>query len=254
MKITFDRHLVNGAGGTDGAFTKSCVMEHVAMHEALLMGLVDLRDILAHKTDNPGCTASHITDAAIMVNDNSDEVERQRLLRLEPRLLRARRPPDPEKAVRVALRDLCWAVRSILDVECVGIAPFKPEDAESLVEKIEHWLATGEGWVNHSELDADTRDQPVVHPLTKVFHTILRGDFYGDVFGSSICDVIRVLCQQVPVAERQDLVLWLDDLLDVHDKSLVEEGCYDGALPGDPDLAGEWEAEFVAWAEKASGA
>ncbi len=196
------------AGSHNSPDQGGCVMEVVSM--------------LAKQpwTDSPTCTNEVITRAAQAVNDRLGDNERQRLVPLIPRILRARRT-DSDRRVNVRLA--LWAARSVL-----GFVRDKDRpECERALRSVELWLA------------GDVTDEE------------MRADAYAYAYDAAAYDAAAYAAAYAyaaaayaaaaaAAAAAYDPVAWLDELLDVWEKAVNEEG---EALW----VPTEWEDEALAY-------
>lgn len=203
------------AGNHDSPDQGGCVMEVVSM--------------LAKQpwTDSPTCTNEVITRAAQAVNDRLNDVERQRLVALIPRILRARRT-DSDRRVNVRLA--VWAARSVLH-----LTPEQDRPAcERAVESVEMWLA---GEATMEEVRAAAAD------AAYAAYAAGAAARAADAAGAAAYAAYAAAGAAADVGA--DPVGWLDQLLDVWEKAVNEEG---EALW----VPTEWEDEALAYLDEAS--
>lgn len=158
-------------------------------------------------TDAPTCTNEVITRAAQLVNDRLGDEARQRLVALIPRILRARRT-DSDRRVNVRLA--LWAARSVLDMVREKDRP----ECDRALRSVELWLA---GDVTDEEMSAA-----------------------ASAYAAYASAASAYAASASAYAASPDLVAWLDELLDVWEKAVNEEG---EALW----VPTEWEDEAIAY-------
>lgn len=169
------------------------------------------------KSDQPKCLSPSVTCAARRVNDALPDAELWRLAPLLPRLLRAKRCEDDIER-RIRRRISIWAARSVLH----HVDDRLREQCEQSLKAAEArlWndgaaqnpLAWSPGW-NTAALASSLAEEPI--------------------FG------YEVIASAVAALDEDELVFWLSDLLDAHEKALVEEGVmfeWDELYPNDDEV------------------
>jgi hypothetical protein len=237
------------AGNHDSPEQGGCVMEWVSL--------------LAKQpwTDNPTCTNEVITRAAQAVNDRLNDTERQRLVALIPRIMRARRT-DSDRRVNVRLA--LWAARSVLHLT-------REQDrvvCERAVVAVEMWLAgeataqecraayaaasafsasassayAASAFSSSSSAAAYAAYASAAYAAYASASSAYAAAYAASAFSSSSAAAYAAYAAAA-YAAAADPVTWLDSLLDVWEKAINEEG---EALW----VPTEWEDEALAFLDE----
>jgi hypothetical protein len=196
-----------------------CLVEIVSMllgRQVIVDGVLKPNWLWPAKTDAPPCISPIISHACQKVNDALPVDERQRLALLIPRILRAR-SMDHDVERRIGIRLTLWAARSaehLLEPEILDRFHRALELSEAALwsDDVEfddnHWEL---GWLGACHAAAQAGRFPL----------------------SAISGAIGTL----DCGRRDDLVMWLDSLLDAWAKAVVEEGLalYDPTIDYPPD-------------------
>jgi hypothetical protein len=161
----------------------------------------------ALKSDHPVCTALHITDVAIRINDRCNDRQRARLALHIPRLIRATFPRDHEKYAAVLQHLVEMFDIDLEKHRCPTISGVRPPTCQCS--------------------DALSR-------LVLKCAEVVDGKLLGP-------RPTREAMRKPPADKAVDEALdWLDHLLDMLDKAKAEEGCLadeDYEYPSDEEVA-----------------
>lgn len=173
MSLLLSEIVLFPGGHYDGE-TGACLMEWVALFAGE-----------ERKHAYPPCTNEFITAAAITLNDSLRDPERQSLVPLIPRLLRAKRTTADQ---RVNVRLAIWQARSVLKTEY--LSEWEVAEAQELIDLAERWL------------------QDETTGSLELFDANTDGEIAQLVAGQGF----------------HEPAVWLSDLLDAHEKAMAEEG------------------------------
>jgi hypothetical protein len=184
-----------------------------------------LAEAWAALTDEPLCTDPLVGHAAWHVNDELSHTERQRLVPIIPRLIRAHTPRKATVRQRVRVRVACWATRSVLDL--ISGAERRAV-ALRATETVEAWLggeATQPDCARASRL-ASTYTFYADGYTTELAHHVASATTYAAAYDTeAVKSTAAGIAARAIARAGRDPVLWLDELLDQWEKACVEEGC-----------------------------
>lgn len=194
MIVIDKRRHVNKPGG--------CLMEIVSLlmgRRMVVTGAVDPDWMWANKTDYPSCTNICVTHAIHRINDALPQADRQRLAHFIPRIMRARQTASDD---RIAIRLHVWIGRSVLHL----VEPHLHERCAQAINQLERTL-----WEDDVELD----DERWEFGMNGAAHAIVT---------KHVHNAINAVTGTLAYDHPDELIAWLDALLDAHAKAMVEEG------------------------------
>lgn len=164
------------------------------------------------RTDFPSCMCPTVASAVHRINDTLCHRDRQRLVLLLPRLVRARSIPGKED--RIAIRLAQWARRRVLRY----VDPEIRERCERNIAQLDRLL-----WEPLEVVHPDLDDRHWQHGMNSAAWAAMS---------TSPGEAIRCALVALDDADGEDLVMILDELLDAWEKTVVEEG----ESTWDPDI------------------
>ena len=199
----YDLEVIRLEPGVHPGSPDGCLMEWVS----LMCGL--------SKTDRPRSINELVTAVAVHLNDELDDVARQRLKDFIPRILQARRDPDD---ARIGVRLAIWAAMSIAHSTPEGLRALQRQAVLAALGRLEGSATDGAcsaAAVAAAEAGAKARSI-ALYVAADAAHAACADDPYGGTVNAVSGALHWVLCHGDPLA-------WFDDLLAVHAAALAEE-------------------------------
>ncbi len=204
--ITIDPEITGGSG--EGTLKSNCVMEHVSLLWLMERGIITHDELLFCKTDNPSCTADYIVFVAQHLNDCLNTEERQALRAFIPRLLNeARESSDPKQARRIETKVVYKVLRRLYK----DAPKWEQELLEAAIEA--------------NDTGGDIRGMDFANEIYKTYQ---EHDIPDDSDAHKRCEATQHVAigttqNAIPAVVDYDLMI-LDELLELHQKELAEEG------------------------------
>jgi hypothetical protein len=198
----YDLKVIRLEPGTHPGSPDGCLMEWVS----LLSGLP--------KTDRPRCINELVTAVAIHLNDELDDVSRQRLKAFIPRLLQARR--DPADA-RIGIRLAVWGAASISHSTPQRLMVLQQRAVHAALGRLEGSVTDGAcraAAVGAAEAGAKVGSS-ALYVAADAAHAACADDPYGGT-ANAVSGALHW------VLRHGDALAWFDGFLATHAAALAE--------------------------------